>query len=201
MQISSSTYQRLYIIDRAIRTIMRVCGGVLLLVMVAEVLPTQHKKLFAYAIFVTLGIICLLAILRICLSPFVKSDEEEEFEQKVDYILQKKQEVVHQTLPETYTPLRNLTAEQQERVRQLLRDLPSHLKKPDAINMAMQAYYLTALEELGYADLIDKHSLRLWLAQITGKQVPDTSQFNDAIPSGAKTKIANARKKIEKILR
>ena len=86
-------------------------------------------------------------------------------------------------------------------MRQLLRDLPSHLKKPDAINMAMQAYYLTALEELGYADLIDKHSLRLWLAQITGKQVPDTSQFNDAIPSGAKTKIANARKKIEKILR
>lgn len=139
---------------------------------------------------------CILC--RISLEPFVKSEEEEAFEQKVEYVLQNKMQKQEHT--STYSPLCNLSKEQEEKVKQLLHDLPSHSAKPNHINMAIIAQYLTALEKMGKAKLTDKHNLRLWVAQITGKQVPPSSPFNDAIPCTVPTKVTKAQKELERLL-
>ena len=111
MHISPSTYRKLYAIDRTIRTIMKVCGGVWFGTIIAVVIPTPYKQLCAYACLIALGILFLLAVVRLCLSPFVKSDEEEEFEEQVEYILKKHHANERQSLIEDYTPLCHLTEE------------------------------------------------------------------------------------------
>ncbi len=205
MHISPSTYRKLYTIDRTIRTIMRVCTVICFVTIIAIVLPTPYKQLCAYAFFTTLGIICLLAMVRVCLSWFVKSDEEEEFEQKTGYILKQVNagflQTESQPALDSYTPLCNLTPEQEEAVIGLLRRLPSNPRKTSYINLAFISQYLTALEKMGYADLTNKPSLRLWVNKVTGKDVPTSSEFNAAIPSTVPSKISNASKAIEKILR
>ena len=40
----------------------------------------------------------------------------------------------------------------------------------------------------------------IWVAEVTGRQVPSSSQFNEAIPSKAATKVAAARKELETLL-
>lgn len=52
----------------------------------------------------------------------------------------------------------------------------------------------------GKAELRDKRRLRQWVAEVTGRQVPSSSQFNEAIPSKAATKVAAARKELETLL-
>jgi hypothetical protein len=149
------------------------------------------------------GCICVLCIIgRICLSPFVKSEEEEDFEQKVDYILQKRthQKVQNTPISPDYSPLHDLTKEQEERVQKILRELPAHSSDREQINMALVAQYLTALERLGKIDLNDKKSLRTWVAQVTNKNIPDSGHFNDAIRNVSLPKVAKARKDLESIL-
>ena len=162
--------------------------------------PVWHAFLLLYTYaWYACGIVFAACILcRIILTPFVKSEEEEVFEQKIEYVLQNKLQKPAE--PSTYSPLCDLTQELEEQVKQLLHDLPSHPNKPDYINMAFMAQYLTALEKMGKAKLTDKHHLRLWVAQVTGKQVPASSQFNEAVPSTAPTKVSKAKKELERIL-
>ena len=101
---------------------------------------------------------------------------------------------------ENYTPLCDLTDEQQERLKQLLRNQPSHTSKPDHINLSRIAKYLTALEQMGKANLTDKQNLRLWVAQVTGKNVPSSSQFKEAIPAKPKEKVLKMKQEIEKLI-
>ena len=149
------------------------------------------------AVFASWAIWGLILIIKICLSPFVKSEDDEDFEQKVEYILQQKRLLLSE---KAYSPLRGLSPEQEEKIKQLIHDLPEHTEKPGHINLAFIAQYLTALEKLGKADLKDKRRLRLWIAEVTEKEVPKSSQFNEAIPSTASTKVASARKELENIL-
>lgn len=139
---------------------------------------------------------CILC--RICLSPFVKSEEEEDFEKKVEYILQQKK--ADGPLPSNYSPFRNLSSLQEGLIEQLLHDLPANANKPNAINLALIAQYLTALEKLGKANLADKRALRLWVKHITGKQVPSSSQFNEAVPSTTTSKVSQAKRTLEPII-
>ena len=163
---------------------------------------TPWRQIFVYILCVTAVIFGILILCRIILSPFVKSDEQEEFEQKIDYILEQKskQQTQHAALSADYTPLYNLTEEQKAQIEQILRALPANDRKPESINLALVAQYLTALEKLGKVNLTDKYHLRLWIEQITGKQVPSSSQFNEAIPSKATGKVLKAQKDLERIL-
>ncbi len=154
--------------------------------------------LYTYAWYACGVVFAACIICRISLVPFVKSEEEEAFEQKVEYVLQNK--LLKPAEPSTYSPLCNLTQEQEEKVKLFLHDLPSHSAKTDHINMAFIAQYLTALEKMGKAKLTDKHNLRLWVAQITGKQVPPSSPFNDAIPCSVPSKVTKAQKELERLL-
>lgn len=198
--MNSSTQKRLYAIDRAIRTILKITTVVCFVLLILASFNTPWKRTIACVFFITGALWALLIVCRLCLSPFVKSDEEEEIEQKVEYILKKHHASELQSMIEDYSPLRNLTPEQSEHVKQLLRKQPSHPDKPDHINLAYIAKYLTALEQLGKADLSDKRDLRLWVAQVTGKKVPSPSQFNEAIPAKAKDKLAKARVELSRLL-
>jgi hypothetical protein len=188
----------LYKIDRTARPILIVMSGICLLLLCAVSFDTPIKQILLYALYVSAGVFFIAMICRICLSPFVKSDEEEEFEQKVDYILQKKQ--VAQTTEKSYSPLRHVSLEQEEQIKQMLRALPENPQKPGHINLAIVSQYLTALQQLEKADLKDKYHLRLWVAEVTGKEVPNSSQFNEAIPSQTFTKVSSARKELEAAL-
>lgn len=187
--MKKATRDRLYTIDRAIRTILGIATWVVLALLVAAAFDTPIKLILKYAFFVCGSIWVLLVLCRIVLSPFVKSDEEEDFEQKVDYILQKRAEQPQKD----YTPLRSLTPEQEEAIKGVLSNLPSHRDKPSEINLAIVSRYLTALDQLGYADLSDRHYLRLWVQEVTGKKVPNSSQFNEAIPNTNRREVAKAR--------
>ena len=196
--MKSQKGQILYRIDRFAAWFLRI---VVLLFFVLFILACFHIE-SRYAWYICVGLFALGLLCRVILSPFVKSEEEEEFEQQVEYILSKKscEESKTAVTPKEYTPLRDLTHSQEGLVKQLLFRLPENPNKPGAINLALVSHYLTALERMGKADLIDKHNLRLWVAQVTQKQVPTSSQFNEAIPSNAKAKIAKARRELEDLL-
>lgn len=193
---------KLYTIDRAIRTALRINALICFLLLIGAALDSPLKHYLTYALLVTAIICGVLIVCRICLSPFVKSDEQEEFEEKLDYVLAHR-EGKKNTQPITdnnYTPLRNLTPEQEVQIKQLLRDLPSHEKKSDAIKLALVVQYLKALENLDKANLTDLYNLRLWVGNVTGKNVPESSQFNEAIRDCAKSKVSKAQKDIMRFL-
>lgn len=196
-----ATRDILYTIDRTILKVIRISAIVLLLGLIAASIFNFPKAVFRDIIIVLIAIIFGGILCRWILSPFVKSEEEEEFEKQVDYILQKKAKEKTQTMPSNYSPLHDLSQPQQEEICRLLRDLPSHANRQDAINMALIAQYLTALEQLDKADLKDKRALRSWVAEITGKSVPQTSPFNEAFSNTSKPKVAEARKELESIIR
>lgn len=196
--MKQQTKDILYKIDRRIRPILDIMSVVCLLLLCSAAFDTPVKQILTKILFFSAGIWLVLVVCRLCLSPFVKSDEEEEFEQKVDYILQQRQ--AGQTVSSNYNPLRELSPEQEEKIKELLRNLPENPMKPGHINLALIAQYLTALQQLGKADLKDKHHLRLWVEDVTGKKVPNSSQFNEAIPSQTRTKVLSARKELEDIL-
>ena len=185
----------LYKIDRSLSLALKITSVVVLVMLVLAAIYPVLKLLF----FISWGLWGVLLVGKICLSPFVKSEEEEEFEQQVNYILQQKQAAM-QAPQKDYSPLCNLSAEQEEQIKELLRSLPEHPDKPTHINLAITAQYLTALEKLGKANLKDKRNLRIWVETVTGKQTPNSSQFNEAIPSTAKNKVAAARKELERLL-
>ena len=200
IRISSSTCRKLYAIDRTVRTIMNICAVIWFATLIAVVIPTPYRKTLAYASFITLAVVCLLAVVRICLSPFVKSDEEEEMEEKVECVIKKHHAHLLQTAKDNYSPLCNLTPKQEERVKQLLRNLPSNPKNPDYIYLAQVANHLKALEQLDKARLGDVYALQSWVERVTGKRTPEYRQFNEAILHAKESKITKAREVIERIL-
>lgn len=187
----------LYKIDRTIKPVFEISTIAALILLVVAALDTPAKRILTYILYAVAAVWVIALLCRLVLSPFVKSDEEEDFEKKVEYILQKKQ-TAQPAAP--YSPLRDLSEKEEEQIKQLLRTLPEHAEKPGHINLALVAQYLTALEKLGKADLKDKRNLRKWIAEVTGKQVPSVSQFNEAVPSQASSKVSAARKEIESIL-
>lgn len=213
---------RLYKLDRAAGMVLNILAGLMLVLLIIwGVCGIQtHRgvtlsaltcwpllvRIFRYTWYVSLSAAAVAVVVRVLLSPFVKSEEQELFEKQVDYVLSQRQAATSPkepvpSPPADYSPLRNLTPEQEQAVLQLLRELPSHPKKPEAIKMADLAHYLMALEQLGKANLCDKHNLRLWAAQVTGRTMPETSPFNDALTREVPTKIKLAKKKIELIIR
>ena len=147
-----------------------------------------------------LSIFLFAVCVRLVLSPFVKPDEEADFEQKVDYVLEHRKRQKEPASSNFHSPLLNLTPEEEQIVCTLLRDLPEHITKPGHINLAQTMHYLTALQQSGYLDDKDLYNLRLWLIHVTGKDVPSTSQFNEAYPSKATTKVTKAKQQIERTL-
>lgn len=200
--MSPQKQEKLYKIDRTIRSIMRVGFVISLILLVVASFQTPIKYILSILFFSVGGFSLFLLVCRIGLSPFVKSDEEEEFEQKVDYILQKRALPKDQvsSISSEYSPFVNLSKEQEEKVKSLMAQLPSNSSNPEAINMAIVAYYLTALEQLGFAVLSNKQSLRLWVAQVTHKKVPDTSHFNEALPSTNRKEVSKIRQQLEALL-
>lgn len=196
--MKQQTKDILYKIDRRIRPVLDIMSVICLLLLCSAAFDTPVKQILTKLLCFSAGIWLMLVVCRLCLSPFVKSDEEEEFEQKVDYILQQRQ--AGHIAGSNYNPLRELSPEQEEMIKELLRNLPENPMKPGHINLALVAQYLTALQQLGKADLKDKHHLRLWVEEVTGKKVPNSSQFNEAIPSQTVTKVSSARKELEDIL-
>lgn len=198
--MKATTRNRLYTIDRTVRKVLHIVTVVLFVLLILATLNTPWKRQIACVFFGLGAFWALLIVCRMCFSPFVKSDEEEEMEEKVEYILKQRHASELQAMIEDYSPLRALTPDQTERVKRLLREQPSHADKSDHINLANIAKYLTALEQLGEADLSDKRNLRLWVAQVTRKKVPTPSQFNEAIPAKAKDKVAKARNELTRLL-
>ena len=203
--MKQSTRDILYKIDRAARYVLGVFILLFFIILCLAEFSQLPKQSVRYSFWIMIIAIIICAIVRFVLSPFVKSDEEEEFEQKIDYILQqkaeKKIEPKIELPPANYSPLYGINPRQKEQIHQLLRELPENPKKPGYIKLSTLAQYLTALEKMKIAKLTDKYNLRLWAAQVTGKKMPDTSQFNEAIPSKMSPKVAIAREKLEQIIR
>lgn len=165
--------------------------------------PSQNAALvYKNSALILLALFFGGVVLRLCLSPFVKSDEEEDFEVKAGYFLQKQAELKkkeHHNTP-LFSPLTNLTEEQETAVCDVLRNLPSHIDKTDYINMAIMAQYLVALNNLGYLDITDHSNLRRWVERTTGKEVPGISPFNEALSDANVKKVHLAETTIKKKL-
>lgn len=197
--MNPSTQNRLYTIDRTIRTVLKITTVVCIVLLFLAAFITPWRRTIACVFFVTGAFWALLIVCRLCLSPFVKSDEEEEMEQKVEYILKKHHADALRTIPD-YSPLCNLTPEQEERVKQLLRELPTMDGKPDYVYMSRIAQYLTALEQLGKVKLNNRYALQKWIEQVTGKRTPDYNHFNEAIPCKSEKKVAKACEELSRLL-
>jgi len=215
--MKKETEQLLYRIDRTalkgldsslyVMFILALIAGVHLVLRKCGIRP-EAWSVWAICIYVYKGawIICgciagLGLILRIVLSPFVKSDEQEEFEKQVDFILQQKPVELQQTAQEHYSPLHDLTPEQEAAIISLLHDLPGSSRNAGSIHLANISRYLTALDQLGKANLTDKHALRLWVKKVTGKEVPDSSHFNEAIPNNNRKELVKIRTQLEHLLK
>ena len=147
------------------------------------------------ALFITL---LVAACIRLLISPFMPSDEEKAFRQKVEYVLSQRKHFngAPKQGSVVRSPLQNMTAEEEQIVCRMLCELPEHISKQGHINLAQTMHYLTALQQLGYLNDKDLYNLREWLIQITGRTVPTISQFNEAYPSKAKKKVEKAKQEI-----
>ena len=189
----------LYRIDRTIGTVMRVDAVILFALLILACFNISHR----YVWMVFGGILLICCLIRMILEFFVKTEDEEAFEEQVDYIIEQRMAQQKQAQKEAikdYSPLCNLTHADEGLVRQALYQLPENPNHAGHINLALVAQYLTALQKMGYADLKDKFHLRLWVAEVTQKEVPNSSQFNEAIPSTATTKVNKAQKELEHLL-
>lgn len=165
----------------------------------AQVIGNMYKYLCISVLIVFL----VGVVVRILLSPFVESDDETDFRQRVDYILQQKfkSKVYTDSLPASShsSPLRNMTPEQEKEIcRMIKEELPSHPKDNSKINLASVAQFITALEELSYIDITDKRNLRCWVELTTGKNAHTSSAFNEAVPSGNHKKVNEWKEEIQK---
>lgn len=189
----------LYRIDRTIGTVMRVDAVILFALLILACFNVSHR----YVWMVFGGILLICCLIRMILEFFVKTEDEEAFEEQVDYIIEQRMAQQKQAQKEAikdYSPLCNLTHADEGLVRQALYQLPENPNNAGHINLALVAQYLTALQKMGCADLKDKFHLRLWVAEVTKKEVPNSSQFNEAIPSTATTKVNKAQKELEHLL-
>lgn len=130
-----------------------------------------------------------------------KSDEAKQ--QRIQKLEGTVQELQSTRIHDIESPFQNLTEEQEKKIEELFRTLPHHKDREDEINMKEVARYLTALEKLGYispAISVQKAMLRQWVMNVTGKQAPESSPFNQAYPSTNKKGIEEAKKIIEETL-
>lgn len=206
--MSTNVEQILYRIDR---TAGKILNGAVYAMLVLALLaggrallhldaPLTLVRIYKY-LWIACGIIAGVCVLcRIVLAPFVKSEEQEIFEQKVAYVLHQKQSNTPQMVSPEYSPLHDLLPEQEEKVKQILRNLPPNQNKTNQINLALVSRYLTALERMNLANLDDKHSLRLWVKNVTKKEVPSSSQFNEAIPNTNKKEVSKIKDLLERSL-
>ena len=188
----------LYRLHRSIGMAIHILIGIAIVLLVLACIGISYKKVWAIWGIVIVALLVCHAVLDY----FVKTEDEEEFEQQVEYILSHRScEARPISELGDYTPLRHLSEADRARVEGVFRALPDNMNKQGAINMALVAHYLTALQKMGMADLTDKTRLRLWIAAVTKKDVPNTSQFNEAIPSTSNGKVAKAQKELEEILK
>lgn len=132
-----------------------------------------------------------------------KTEEEQEFEDKLNYILSKHTQANPYSLPTPsadYQPLSNLSENKREQLIAYLRSLPASASKQGSINLALMAQHLVALSRMGFLDISDKPRLRRWVASITGKQVPSSSQFNEAITNVSMSKLLKAESDLRNLL-
>lgn len=157
---------------------------------------TQLKTMYKYTMSCLFLVWLLLVSFRAILSLFVKEEDEEEDEAE-----NKDEESKIEIKPtDISSPLRELSPEEEKIVIDMLRNLPPHISDSDRINMAVMSQYLTALVELGYLKDDDKSLVRQWVIQISDKQVPNVSQFNEAFPSTNIAKVNKAQQNIQKEL-
>ena len=81
----------LYKIDRTIKPVLEISTIAALILLVVAALDTPAKRILTYCLYAVAAVWVIALLCRLLLSPFVISDEEEDFEKKVEYILQKKQ--------------------------------------------------------------------------------------------------------------
>lgn len=189
----------LYRIDRTIGMVMKVDAVILFALLALACFDISSR--YVWGVFGGIILVCFLA--RMILEFFVKTEDEEEFEAQIEYIVEQRiaqREKAHKEAIKDYSPLCNLSHEEEGLVKQALYRLPENPNKEGNINLALVSQYLTALQKMGYADLTDKYHLRLWVAEVTKKEVPGSSQFNEAIPSTVTTKVGKAEKELERIL-
>lgn len=196
------------IAQEKIDLIHKVSGWCILGIFLAWIVA-QHYKLehwIIVAIWILMGI---AVVVYAIFGHFATDEEKEEFKNVVKEVLN---ESVHKSTELEPTieptgdgcPLINLTNEQKRKVEQILRDLPSHNKKENEINMKEVARFLTALVNLGYisgAKSVDKNGLRLWVESVTGKLSPEQCHFNDAYPSKFKRGIKEYEEIIKETLK
>lgn len=142
------------------------------------------------------------AVVAIC-TFWCKTEEEQVFEDKLNYILSKHTQANPYSLPTPsadYQPLSNLSENKREQLIAYLRSLPDSASKQGSINLALMAQHLVALSRMGYLDISDKPRLRRWVASITGKQVPSSSQFNEAITNVSMSKLLKAESDLRNLL-
>ena len=189
----------LYRIDRMVGLVMKVDAVILFVLVGLACFGISNK--YVWGVFGGIILVCFL--IRMVLEFFVKTEDEEAFEEQVEYIVEQrlaKQEKAHKEAIKDYSPLCHLSYQEEGLVKQALYRLPENPNKEGNINLALVAQYLTALQKMGKADLTDKYHLRLWVAEVTQKEVPGSSQFNEAIPSTATTKVSKAQKELEQLL-
>ncbi|MBR1808831.1 MAG: hypothetical protein IJ776_05550 [Paludibacteraceae bacterium] len=198
--------------DRVAKIVLEISAGVmfafLLLWLVYALVfnnlvnvPSQTTRVITSAgktiVIIVLCVFLLSVVMRIIISPFVKSDEETEFEARVNYILGKKPALRKQPKGnEVFTPLVNLTQEQEDAICKLLKELPSNINKPNQINMAAVSQFLTALHRLDYLNDTNLNNLYNWVGSVTGKEMPSYNHFNEAYPSDTVRKVDKAKDKI-----
>ncbi|MBQ4390631.1 MAG: hypothetical protein II827_01280 [Paludibacteraceae bacterium] len=214
--------QRIEQIHMVAKTAGKVSGivllGVIVFFLVFRILVTELSclsdydlmpwvyVLLKYLFWGSLGFFFFFAIIQYIFEQFgVKSDDEIEEEERILQVIdmydnRKKGNSATVDLPENYNPLRKLDDKQQEVVLKIIANLPANPKKTDEIKLDILAHYLTALYQLKYLDITDKSNLRLWTAKITGKNMPDTSHFNAAIPKKDSKKIDEAKEIIIRAL-
>ena len=162
--------------------------------------------LLKYLFWGSLGFFFFFAIIQyICEQFGVKSDDEIEEEERILQVIDmydNRKNGISKTrnIHENFNPLRKLDDKQQEVVLKIIANLPANPKKTNEIKLDLLAHYLTALYQLDYLDITDKVNLRLWAAKITGKNMPDTSHFNAAIPKKDSKKIDEAKEIIIRAL-
>lgn len=183
----------------------------LIYVMLCQLIPDDVN--FSYLIKLHLiykYIVCVFFVLFLLSATIVtigslwgKTEEEQEFEDKLNYILSKHTQANPYSLPTPsadYQPLSNLSENKREQLIAYLRSLPDSASKQGSINLALMAQHLVALSRMGYLDISDKPRLRRWVASITGKQVPSSSQFNEAITNVSMSKLLKAESDLRNLL-
>ena len=215
-----SNYRLLAVVDKVVRvaSIVFVVAAGLLLVYAAMcslgwvVRMAVFSAVLRYALLFSFIVMVIGSIVQ-SVNKLWRNDElddddlEYAVERAVERVMTRQQEASRQHVSgdkcisqSTASLLLSLTDDEQAVVCSLLKELPDNATKPGHIHLAITARYLTALSEMGYLNDLDRGALRLWIADVTGKQVPAVSQFNEAYPSNNKSKVREARQRIEKCL-